>query len=90
MWILFDFLPSLLIVTYIIMVANNDTRIVMNIFLGLFDMTMLRFESDKRVGFREYMRSDGTLSYFFSIETTRDLFLQAGFVEVCKSNHYNS
>ncbi|KAK8689651.1 hypothetical protein V6N13_088364 [Hibiscus sabdariffa] len=31
---------------------------------GLYDMTLLRFETDQRVGFREYMRSDGTRSYF--------------------------
>lgn len=45
-------------------------------------MTMLRFESDQRVGFREYMRSDGTRSYFFCLDTVRDLFLGAGFIEV--------
>lgn len=45
-------------------------------------MTMLRFESDQRVGFREYMRSDGTRSYFFCLDTVRDLFVGAGFIEV--------
>ncbi|KAK2402618.1 Methyltransferase family protein [Trifolium repens] len=49
---------------------------------GLYDMTMLRFESDKRVGFREYMRSDGTRSYFFCLNTVRNLFLDAGFIEL--------
>ncbi|CAN0892853.1 tRNA N(3)-methylcytidine methyltransferase METTL6 [Linum grandiflorum] len=49
---------------------------------GLYDMTMLRFEPDKRVGFREYKRGDGTRSYFFCLDTVRDLFLDAGFVEV--------
>ncbi|GAU20558.1 hypothetical protein TSUD_33050 [Trifolium subterraneum] len=49
---------------------------------GLYDMTMLRFESDKRVGFREYMRSDGTRSYFFCLNTVRNLFLGAGFIEL--------
>ncbi|KAJ6974737.1 tRNA N(3)-methylcytidine methyltransferase METTL6 [Populus alba x Populus x berolinensis] len=43
---------------------------------GLYDMTMLRFEQEKRVGFREYMRSDGTRSYFFCLDTVRDLFLE--------------
>ncbi|KAJ6974738.1 tRNA N(3)-methylcytidine methyltransferase METTL6 [Populus alba x Populus x berolinensis] len=42
---------------------------------GLYDMTMLRFEQEKRVGFREYMRSDGTRSYFFCLDTVRDLFV---------------
>ncbi|KAI3705293.1 hypothetical protein L1987_75528 [Smallanthus sonchifolius] len=49
---------------------------------GLYDMTMLRFEADQRVGFREYKRSDGTRSYFFSLDIARDLFLGAGFIEV--------
>jgi methyltransferase-like protein 6 len=45
-------------------------------------MTMLRFEADQRVGFREYKRADGTRSYFFSLDSTRDLFLGAGFIQV--------
>ncbi|KVI06241.1 methyltransferase-like protein 6 isoform X2 [Cynara cardunculus var. scolymus] len=49
---------------------------------GLYDMTMLRFEPDQRVGFREYKRSDGTRSYFFSLDSARDLFLGAGFTEL--------
>lgn len=49
---------------------------------GLYDMTMLRFEPDQRVGFREYKRSDGTRSYFFSLDSAHDLFLNAGFMEV--------
>ncbi|PQP93289.1 methyltransferase-like protein 6 [Prunus yedoensis var. nudiflora] len=49
---------------------------------GLYDMSMLRFEMDKRVGFREYMRSDGTRSYFFCLDTVRNLFVGAGFTEL--------
>ncbi|KAJ8506365.1 hypothetical protein OPV22_007251 [Ensete ventricosum] len=49
---------------------------------GLYDMTMLRFLPEQRVGFREYMRSDGTFSYFFSLDIVRDLFLGAGFTEL--------
>ncbi|XWS58386.1 hypothetical protein CRYUN_Cryun08bG0029900 [Craigia yunnanensis] len=49
---------------------------------GLYDMTMLRFEPDQRVGFREYMRSDGTRSYFFCLDTVRNLFICAGFIEL--------
>lgn len=45
-------------------------------------MTMLRFEPDKKVGFREYIRPDGTRSYFFCLDTVRDLFVHAGFNEV--------
>ncbi|CAN8253841.1 unnamed protein product [Cochlearia groenlandica] len=49
---------------------------------GLYDMTMLRFEVEKRIGFRQYMRSDGTLSYFFCLDTVRKLLTDAGFAEV--------
>ncbi|CAL9101102.1 uncharacterized protein LOC135673686 isoform X2 [Musa acuminata AAA Group] len=49
---------------------------------GLYDMTMLRFLPEQRMGFREYMRSDGTFSYFFSLDIVRDLFLGAGFTEL--------
>lgn len=48
---------------------------------GLYDMTMLRFEHEQRVGPREYLRSDGTLSNFFCLDTVRDLFVGAGFIE---------
>ncbi|XP_020526800.1 methyltransferase-like protein 6 isoform X2 [Amborella trichopoda] len=48
---------------------------------GLYDMTMLRFLPTQRVGNREYKRADGTRSYFFSLDTVRDLFLNAGFIE---------
>lgn len=49
---------------------------------GLYDMTMLRFAPEQRVGYREYMRSDGTRSYFFSLESLRDLFSSVGFIEL--------
>ncbi|KAL6611369.1 hypothetical protein ACP70R_039297 [Stipagrostis hirtigluma subsp. patula] len=49
---------------------------------GLYDMTMLRFLPHQRVGFREYMRSDGTLSYFFSLDMVRKLFHAAGLLEL--------
>ncbi|GJV08800.1 ribonuclease H-like domain-containing protein [Tanacetum coccineum] len=49
---------------------------------GLCDMTMLRFEADQRVRFREYKHVDVTRSYFFSLDSTRDIFLGAGFIEV--------
>ena len=42
-------------------------------------MTMLRFEPDKRVGFREYMHSDETRSYLFYTDIVRDLFTSSGF-----------
>ncbi|KAK3143136.1 hypothetical protein QOZ80_4BG0358850 [Eleusine coracana subsp. coracana] len=49
---------------------------------GLYDMTMLRFSPCQRVGFREYVRSDGTFSYFFSLDIVRELFCSAGLVEL--------
>lgn len=49
---------------------------------GLYDMTMLRFLPHQRIGFREYMRSDGTFSYFFSLDTVGELFHAAGLVEL--------
>lgn len=45
-------------------------------------MTMLRFERCQKVGFREYMRSDGTRSYFFCLDSVRGLFRDAGFLEL--------
>ena len=53
-------------------------------------MTMLRFILDKRVGFREYMLSDETRSFFFCEDTVRDLFTGLGFNEVlvyCHNYH---
>ncbi|KAK6288891.1 hypothetical protein POUND7_000432 [Theobroma cacao] len=49
---------------------------------GLYDMTMLRFKPEQRVRFREYMRSDGTRSYFFCPDNVRNLFICAGFIEL--------
>ncbi|KAI3894501.1 hypothetical protein MKW92_033084 [Papaver armeniacum] len=49
---------------------------------GLYDMTMLRFPPNQRIGLREYVRSDGTRSYFFCLETVRELFVAAGFIEL--------
>ncbi|KAJ8526319.1 hypothetical protein K7X08_028796 [Anisodus acutangulus] len=49
---------------------------------GLYDMAMLRFEPEQRVGYREYIRSDGTRSYFFCLDSVRDLFCGTGFTEL--------
>ncbi|KAL3649911.1 hypothetical protein CASFOL_006314 [Castilleja foliolosa] len=49
---------------------------------GLYDMTMIRFEPEQRIGFREYLRSDGTRSYFFCLDTIRSLTTAAGFIEL--------
>lgn len=48
---------------------------------GLYDMTMLRFAPSQQVSERLYQRGDGTLSYFFSLEVVRKLFISTGFVE---------
>ncbi|KAM0843277.1 hypothetical protein ACQ4PT_057816 [Festuca glaucescens] len=45
---------------------------------GIYDMTMLRFLPHQRVGFREYIRADGT----FSLDTVRELFDAAGLLEL--------
>ncbi|XP_015694482.1 tRNA N(3)-methylcytidine methyltransferase METTL6 isoform X2 [Oryza brachyantha] len=49
---------------------------------GLYDMTMLRFLPHQRVGFREYMRSDGTFSYYFTLDVVRELFRASGLLEL--------
>ncbi|KAG9160846.1 hypothetical protein Leryth_008664 [Lithospermum erythrorhizon] len=49
---------------------------------GLYDMTMLRFQPEQRVGEREYVRSDGTRSYFFCLDNVKDLFCGAGFMKL--------
>ncbi|XP_051200730.1 uncharacterized protein [Lolium perenne] len=49
---------------------------------GIYDMTMLRFLPHQRVGFREYIRADGTFSYYFSLDTVRELFDAAGLLEL--------
>ncbi|KAL0403536.1 UNVERIFIED_CONTAM: tRNA N(3)-methylcytidine methyltransferase METTL2 [Sesamum radiatum] len=49
---------------------------------GLYDMTMLRFQPAQKMGNREYLRSDGTRSYFFCLDTVRNLTSAAGFTEV--------
>ncbi|XP_011084259.1 methyltransferase-like protein 6 isoform X1 [Sesamum indicum] len=48
---------------------------------GLYDMTMLRFQPEQKMGYREYLRSDGTRSYFFCLDTVRNLTSAAGFTE---------
>ncbi|KAJ0485492.1 putative tRNA(Thr) (cytosine(32)-N(3))-methyltransferase [Helianthus annuus] len=45
-------------------------------------LLFFRDYADQKVGFREYKRSDGTRSYFFSLDIARDLFIGAGFIEV--------
>ncbi|XP_057789222.1 uncharacterized protein LOC131006092 isoform X4 [Salvia miltiorrhiza] len=49
---------------------------------GVCDMTMLRFDPQQRIGYREYLRSDGTRSYFFCLDTVRSLTSAAGFIEM--------
>eukprot|EP00898_Chlorokybus_atmophyticus_P007003 jgi/Chlat1/7303/Chrsp58S09140 len=46
---------------------------------GLYDMTMLRFEGSQRLFENLYMRSDGTLARFFSLDDARDMFVSVGF-----------
>lgn len=48
---------------------------------GLYDMTMLRFPLTQKIGEHQYVRGDGTFSYYFSLEILRDLFTKSGFIE---------
>ncbi|KAL6528214.1 hypothetical protein OROHE_015164 [Orobanche hederae] len=48
---------------------------------GICDMIMLRFDPEQRVGYREYLRPDGTRAYFFCLDTVRSLTSVAGFIE---------
>ncbi|CAM6033523.1 unnamed protein product [Sphagnum compactum] len=52
---------------------------------GLYDMTMLRFAPFQRIsheaGVPLYQRDDGTLCYYFSVKTLRELLTTTGFVE---------
>jgi len=45
---------------------------------GLYDHAQLRFQSGHRLSEGCYARSDGTLSFYFSIERVRELFEAAG------------
>lgn len=49
---------------------------------GLYDMTMLRFPLTQKIGEHQYVRGDGTFSYYFSLDILRELFTKAGFVEI--------
>lgn len=40
-----------------------------------YDLTQLRFKSDALLRDNYYMRSDGTTSYFFTLESVRDIFV---------------
>ena len=48
---------------------------------GVYDLPMLRFPPDQRLGDRLYVRGDGTLAHFFTVEDVRRRFEEAGFVE---------
>jgi len=49
---------------------------------GIYDHAMLRFSPSQRTEERTYVRGDGTLARFFTVEEARDAFGAAGFVEV--------
>ena len=48
---------------------------------GLYDLPMLRFPPNQRVGERTYVRQDGTLARFFTLDEVRVMFKDAGLVE---------
>lgn len=48
---------------------------------GVYDLPMLRFPPEQRLEDRLYARGDGTLAHFFTLETIRRCFRDAGFVE---------
>lgn len=53
---------------------------------GLYDMAQLRFKAGSKIDDKLYVRQDGTRSYFFAVEQTKQLFEAAGFDIV--SNEY--
>lgn len=57
------------------------------------DLAQMRFKSSSRVEKDLYVRQDGTLAYFFTIENTEKLFHQAGFntvrIELVERNATN-
>ncbi|KAJ2377682.1 hypothetical protein H4S02_007579, partial [Coemansia sp. RSA 2611] len=45
---------------------------------GIYDLAQLRFKSGHKLENNLYVRQDGTLSYYFSTERLRELFVQHG------------
>jgi methyltransferase-like protein 6 len=46
---------------------------------GLYDMAQIRFKAGSKIGEKFYVRQDGTRSYFFSLDETKELFESVGF-----------
>jgi methyltransferase-like protein 6 len=46
---------------------------------GQYDMAQLRFKAGNKIADNFYVRQDGTRSYFFTLEDTKNMFESAGF-----------
>ncbi|XP_063900877.1 tRNA N(3)-methylcytidine methyltransferase METTL6-like [Zophobas morio] len=53
---------------------------------GIYDHAMLRFKQGHKLSDNLYVRQDGTLAYYFSLEFLQELFSSQGFQVV--SNEY--
>jgi methyltransferase-like protein 6 len=49
---------------------------------GLYDQAQLRFKPGHKMQDHLYVRSDGTLAYYFSLDRLNEVFTQAGFEPV--------
>ncbi|KAJ1665345.1 hypothetical protein IW140_001486 [Coemansia sp. RSA 1813] len=64
-------------VSNIVEILKPGGRILLRDY-GIYDLAQLRFKSGHKLENNLYVRQDGTLSYYFSTERLRELFVQHG------------